>query len=315
MIKTFLSFPLILLLFLSTLAYTVYRLESPTFLSGQAREVNLYGRLSNQLEGVMPKEISEGLPLSKSDIADVIRSSIDGPIFYDFLDKFLTSELDWLTGRTDQLAFSYSLAAVKHKAQDALAAKLTAQYSSLPACKPTELKNWENDQGIPTCKLPETKVASRDINRVMVAGATKSLADIPDTVTISGDGQAKARTKIIMVLKGVTIVWAVTALFLALYIIILRRRAFWPLAGIFLVVGLLQIGFSLIAWDWLARTISDSLNGKIDGSILPLVIDLIGATLEVFKTILGNLSIFFLVSGGALLVLAVINKIRKPVSV
>jgi hypothetical protein len=71
----------------------------------------------------------------------------------------------------------------------------------------------------------------------------------------------------------------------------------------------------LIAWDWLARTISDSLNGKIDGSILPLVIDLIGATLEVFKTILGNLSIFFLVSGGALLVLAVINKIRKPVSV
>lgn len=315
MIKTFLSFPLIVLLFLSTLAYTVYRLENPAFLSGQAREVNLYGRLSNQLETVLPKELSDGLPLPKSDIAEVIRSSIDGPVFYDFLDKFLTSELDWLTGRTDQLAFSYSLSGVKHKAQDALAAKLIARYSSLPACKATELKNWENDQGIPTCKLPETKVASRDVDRVMIASAAKSLADIPDTVTISGEGQASARTKVVMILKGVTITWAATAIFLALYLVILRRRAFWPLAGIFLVVGLLQIGFSLIAWDWLARTISDSLTGKVDGSILPLLVDLVGVTLEVFKTILGNLSIFFLVSGGVLLVLAVINKIRKPISV
>lgn len=316
MIKSLLSFILIWLIFLSTLGYTLSRLEDPAFLASQARKVNIYGRLSTQLPALLPKELVDSSPLSRDEWADVIRASIDGSTFYSFLDGYLAAEIKWLTGRSDQLNYSYSLVTIKEKAGNELTQKLLVHYDNLAPCKPTELKNWQNDKGFPVCKLPSSNVKAADTTRILSAVSAKTIADLPGSFSVeSSPNQLKARTAVMKVVYYTNIIWGITALFLVLYLLILRRRAFFPLAGIFLVVGLLEIGFSLIAWDWLLKNIADWLGGKLDASLLPLLVDFSGAIMEVFKTILGNASIFTLIFGGVMLILGLYGKFRHPIPV
>lgn len=313
MIKSFLSFILVLLLFLSTLGYVVSRLKDPAFLSSQARQVNLYGRLSTQLPSLLPENLTKDSPLSREELADVVRTSIDGPTFYAFLDGFLTAEVNWLTGQSDQLNYQYSLIPIKEKARDELTKKLLTHYDNLAACKPAELKNWQNEQGFPICKLPSSNVKATDTNRIIAAAAANMISDLPDSFVFNDSAsQLQARRIVTQITQYATIIWISTIIFLFFYWLILRSRAFFSLAVIFLVVGLLEVAFSLIAWDWLLRNIADWLGGRLDASLLPLLVDFFGAITEVMKTILGNASIFSLVLGGAMLLLGIYYKIRRP---
>jgi len=315
-IKHFLSIILVGLLFLTTLGYTLSRAQDPDFLARQARQVNLYGRLSSQLPDLLPKYLTENSPLSREEWAEVVRASVDGATFYAFLDGLLRAEIDWLTSVSNELNYAYSLSTVKEKAQTELTQKLLTRYQNQITCKPTELRDWQDAQGVPKCKLPPSNVKSSDVERLMSAAAAKSLAGVPSSVVItSTNGQHQARIIATKIIRAITFIWIVTAIFLALYWVILRSRAYFSLAFIFLTVGLLEIGFSLIAWDWLLKNVSDWLAGKLEGNLTPLVIDFLGAILKILQTILGNASILTLSFGAAMLLLAIYSKIRRPKSI
>ena len=96
---------------------------------------------------------------------------------------------------------------------------------------------------------------------------------------------------------------------------IFRSRAFIPIAISLLFVGIIQIGFGMIAWDWIGTAVSDYFAGYDNSQLAPLVTDIAGAMLEVLKIALGNLTIVILGLGATLLVLGIVSGIRGKKSI
>jgi hypothetical protein len=102
-----------------------------------------------------------------------------------------------------------------------------------------------------------------------------------------------------------------TLLLTLIYLLVFRASGLISLGICLLLVGLLQIAFSLVGWDWITKTIGDFVGGSGEAkSIAPVIIDLVSVILGAMKTVMGNISIGFLISGGVLIVFGIVGKIR-----
>jgi hypothetical protein len=314
MLKSTLSFFLIILLFLSTLGYTAKSLENPEFLVEQSRKANLYGRLTNQVQLIVPKETQEATTLSKEEMTEIIITVIDAETFYTVLEEYLTAVMGYLKGSSDGLQFSYSLTSIKQKAADEITQKALAKYAALPVCGQKELSTWDPEKEFPTCKLPEGNVKDNDIERIFKKSATEGVANLPEAISVTNPSESlkSARGVVMRTNQIVTIVWGLTALIVALMLLLLRAKAFRPLAVTFIIVGLLQIGFSLIAWDWIARAVGELFSGSDAAAVAPIIADIVATVLEILKTTLGNISIVTLGIGVMFLVLAIVHWFHRP---
>lgn len=314
MIKSFFIFLLTILLFLASLGYVVYRLQNPDFVVAQSRSVNLYGRLVGNVGQFLPTDELINLGLTNTDVTDILKSGLDGEQFYDLTGVVLGAYLPWLTGQTDSLSYSYELGSVKQKLTEATEAKLLAEYYSLPLCTAVQLRNWSFDSGLPSCQLVAGTLQAKSITNSANLAATKLTEGIPDTLSASQASSTllAVKIKVALAFKIIYAIWGATLLFGLLYLLIFRSSGFISLAICFLLVGLLQIAFSLVGWDWITKTIGDFVGGSGEAkSIAPIVIDLVSVILGAMKTVMGNISIGFLVSGVVLLVLGIISKIHK----
>lgn len=311
---------LVVLIFLSTLGYTIYRLEDADFLVSQARSVNLYARLSNEFGQVLPANTNFIFKLTDDETKQILTYAIDGQTFYDFLGQYLKVNVDYLSGKTSDYNFSYDLTAVKNRAQDKATEITLARYNDLPVCQSNQLHSWNASTAFPVCQLPSDASLSQDdvngmlTNQVGSYFTSSSGLKIGNTFTLTqpSDRLAAWRSTTTRVTHGIYLIWLATLAFLFLYLLILRRRAFWSLAFIFIIVGLLQIAFSFIAWGWLARTIADLFANTGAKQVSSAIADIAEVTMDVLKTIMGTLSIYTLGAGGAMLLLAIYTSLRKP---
>lgn len=323
MIKTLLNFILIVLIFVSTVGYTLNRLQDPEFIITQAREVNVYGRVTNFLPTLFPATEIPGLPLSQADQILIITSAINGETFYDFLNKYLTFHLGWFKGEIKEYQFEYNFIQAKARAETKTTEILLTRYNQLPLCRANQLRGWDASTTFPECKLSnEIVTVDSDIGK-MFASLSKNFINATDSagkeifpsvmvLDSPSNNLIQARQFITTTNKIVNAIWLITAIFLALYLVILRRRAFFPLAFIFIVVGLLQIGFSYIAWDWLARALVDFFADSDLKEMLALIAEVVATSLEFLKTIMGSLSIISLTTGAISLLIGIILNFRKP---
>jgi hypothetical protein len=322
-IKGLFNLVLIGLIFLSSVAYTLYKLEDPNFLAEQARKVNLYGRISNQFDNFMPEDFNFVFSLTKEETKSILTYAVDGQTFYDFLGKYLTVNVDWLTGKTNDYNFTYDVTAIKNRARDRSTEIAITRYNNLPLCQANQLRTWNATTAFPVCRLSNTasttqsdveNMLSTQINTFFTSTNEQGQPIITDTMKLTQPSSELSSWKnsVSTITKGMYITWLITLGFLILYLLVLRRRAFWPLAIIFLIVGLLQIGFSFIAWGWLARALADAFTGTSAASMSSVIADAIGVTMEVLKTIMGSLSIYTLGIGGIMLILAIFFAVKKP---
>jgi len=311
MLKLIFNFILIWLVFLSSLGYVAYQLQKPSFLVAEARQVRLYDRLTGQIGAVLPKATKDS-PFTDAELKDIITQSIDANAFYDFTNQAATAYLDWLTGRADTLTFNYNFTPTKSRLNDTITEKLLAKYNNLPTCQTKDLHTWSTANGLPSCQLPASNVQSNDVESAFRNQATTLTRDLPDQLTagVPSPQLLQTRKDVIEALKVIKFIWLVTAAFLALYLLIFRSRAFFSLAVIFLIAGLLEIGFSLIGWEWLRRLVSDSLT-KNNQAVAAFIVDMVSAGIEVLKTLLGNLSIITLSLGGLFLILGVVYAVKR----
>ncbi|MEK7171123.1 MAG: hypothetical protein AAB774_02360 [Patescibacteria group bacterium] len=315
MIKSFSNFVIILLLFLSSLGYVAFRLQDPHFVLQSARSVNLYGRLAANIEPLIGQDQLNSTGLKSSEVIDLLKSAVDAEQFYVLASQALEAYLPWLTGRDDSISFSYDLTPTKQKLTDGLTAKMQSQYLGLPQCTPAQLRTWSFKDKLPSCRLADGTIQAKNIETQIAALASKTTDLLPDTLTAAQPSTKYIRIRDLIArgFKDIYLVWGLTALLIAIYLLIFRSSGLVSLAVSFLLVGLLEIGFSLIGWDWITRTISDSIGGRGDAkTLLPLTIDLISVIIEALKTTLGNISIGFLLTGGISLLLGIIGKIHQP---
>lgn len=314
MLKSFLSFLLIILLFLSTLGYAAKNLENPEFLIEQSRKTNLYGRLTGQIQTMVPKETQDGTKLSKEEMTEIIIKVIDAETFYKVLEQYLNATLGYVSGKSEQLNFSYDLATIKQNAVEEITQKALAKYAALPVCQQKELGSWDPEKEFPTCKLPEGNVKDNDIERIFKKSATEGISSLPANISVTEPSESLQRTRktVMTVNQIVTVVWGLTVLIVALMLLLLRGKAFRPLAVTFIIVGLLQIGFSLIAWDWIARAVGEFFGGSDAAALAPIITDIVATILEMLKTTLGNISIVTLGIGVMFLVLAIVHWFHRP---
>lgn len=303
MFKTFFSFVLLLLIFASSLGFTVSKIRHPEFINQQVRNVNLYGRLSGNLAKVLPEEQFAVSPFSREDLADILTAAVDSQTFYDFTDEASVAYIGWLTGDSTELKFKYDLAEFKVKARDKAVDRLLSKYDNLPICDDKQIKAWGTSGGLPSCKLPASNVRSNDIAGLLGKEVDAILTLLPSELTGKETPELmRMRQNVISALRVIKLIWGVTLSILLLYLVVWRRRAFLSLAFILLLAGLIEAAFSLIAWDWVGRVVIDLLPSK-SSSFLPLIIDVTTAVLEVLKRTLSSLSITLLISGAAFLVL------------
>lgn len=314
MIKSIFNFVFIWLLFLSSLGFTLYQIQRPDFLTTQVKEVRLYERITGNVGSFIPKEMKAKMPFTDSELKDIVTGTIDAATFYGFLDQAAAAYLEYLTGRQDTIEFTYHLAPLKTTFADALTAKMVAKYAALPICKANQLKSWQADEGLPECQLPPSNVQSNDVNRLFARQAAEVTSEWPDDVAMPGASEEliQARSQVTQAIKVIYIIWAVTLGFLLLYLLIFRSRAFLPLAVIFLLAGALEIGFSLIGWQYVSQVVVDLLNSP-GQNLAGFTADMAGALAEVLKTIMGNLSIISLVTGAVFLVIGVIARFHAGV--
>lgn len=315
MIKSLLSFILIILLFLASLGFVVYQLQDPEFVVSQAREVNLYGRLAENVGALLPESQEKDYGLTSADITDVLKNTVDGSQFYGFMSAGGNAYLPWLTGKTNELKFSYDLTSTKQKLTEAVAAKIRSKYDNLAICTQSQLRQWSFDNSLPSCQLAAGTLQARSINNQIQQLATKLVNNLPDAISPGppSSGLLATRDKIALVFKAIYTTWVLTALIILLFLIIYRFKGFLSLAVTFLIVGVLQVAFSLVGWDWIGRTIGDLISGSSGAkSILPIIIDIVSVILGAMKTIFGNISIGFLVTGVVLLMIGIIAKIHQP---
>jgi len=313
MLKTFFGFLLAVAVFFSTLGIVLIRLQNPDFLVKQAREINLYGRLADNLEPLLAHGSAEELSLTPQELNDALKTAIDGEQFYDFISLYLRAVIPWLTGDTNELQFSYSLAESKSRFRDQLSAKLTNKYENLPECQSNQLKNWGFDSGLPECRLSGGS-AEVEIQIDSLVGAR--VDELPDDILLNepSSNLLQMRANVIRAGQAVKAVHLATVVLIGLMLLIWRARALTTIGGAFLFVGLVQLGFSLVAWDWVGRNVADLLSGGGESAQLaPIGLDLATTILEVLKTALGNLTILTLSSGVLMIILGLIYG-RKPVS-
>jgi hypothetical protein len=299
------------LIFLSSVGVTLYKVKNPAFLNEQARETNLYGRLSANLPRLLPESFAAETGLSTEDLADVLVAAVDAQTFYGFVDAVTSSYITWLVGDSEKLDFRYDLEAVKTNGRDKALDRLLAKYGELPLCDSEQVKSWSTENGLPSCRLPEGNVRSNDVSRLLGQHLDKVLETLPSEIV--GNETAKlreGRAKVLWTLQAVRLTWIITAVFLLLYLVIFRRAAFLSLAFVFLLAGVVEAAFSLIAWDWVGKIVIDSLPSSV-GPYVPLAVDLITAILDVLKRTLSVLS-FWLIAVGALFLLLWIFYRPKP---
>lgn len=310
--RALLNLVLIVLLFLSTLGFVFNRVTDAGFVAGQARVTNLYGRLTTQIETTLPKQFTENSGLTGEDLSTIVRDSIDADTFYTTLEGYLRSQMDWLTSKSDSNNFSFNLAPIKESAVERITEKQLIQYNKLPACTGEQARLWSLEDGLPECRLSNS---DDNIEQALRASTEEGLAELPATLSTPPPSEEMQRSReVVTKASQITlIVWLLTAGIIALYILLLRQRAFFPLATTFILVGLLQVGFSLIAWDWLGRVVTESFqNQEGYGELIPLLVDVATTILTVLKRSLGNISIITLSIGVLFLVLGIVSAIHRP---
>lgn len=315
MLKAIFNFFLAWLVLFSSVGFTLYQVTRSDFIATQAQKVDLYGRLSGELATISPISLNN-IPLTNAEVRDIVVTSIDQTTFYNMFSKASNSYVDWLTGRSDTLEFSYPMSGIKTNFQNAITAKLIAKYTSLPVCKTSQLKGWQATDGLPSCQLPNNNVLAGNVDGLLSQQATSVVNQIPDTLVTSAptQGLLQARYYTIQGLKAIELIWLITFGLILLYLVIFRTRGFISLAFIFLLAGILEVAFGFIGWDWVARLATDSLQ-NFNQSMISAIIQIITAILDVFKTTLGNLSIISLSAGGLFLILGIFYKFKKPISV
>lgn len=302
------------LLFLSSLSFTLWRLQDPEFLIQRAKDINLYGRLSEPLvkflDSAKPSSDGQGFGLQ----AEIIIQAIPPEEFYLFLEQFLTATLGYLTGQKDDLTFRYSLSASKERVELATTDRLLAEYRALPTCQTKQLKGWDFDEQLPDCQLAASGGGQTDITRLANQLAKSQLAGLPNDVTIEepSDKLIAARAVVSNLTRLFQLIWFSTVAGIVGYIIVWRRRAWFGLAAACLSVGIIEVAFSLIAWDWLAKSVQELIGGSQSLEMTAALIDLTAVLLEVMKTIWGNLAIGLLSAGAVFLVLGLASRLPKP---
>lgn len=309
MLKLLLNPILVVLIFLSSLGLVVIKLENPQLITDQARAIDLYGRISGDLPSIIGNSQSSGL--TKDQLKTVITESIDAPTFYDFFSKLITQQTNYLTGKSDDPHFQYSLSPFKDKLKDNLANQLSSQYENLPTCKQQQLKSWSFDNGLPVCRLESGAVKQSDVDLLISQQATKFTDTLPTNLTVEGNPQARAIT--MKATKIINLIWLITAGFILLYLVIFRFSGLFSIGVILLFVGLIEIGFSVIGWDWIGRIITDAVNIGGDKTVASLVVTLVTAVMNVLKTFMGNLSIITLGTGAFCFVVGLVGRIHKVV--
>ncbi len=315
MFRSLINFLLIVLLFVSTLGFVAYQSTKPAFLVAQAQRVHLYQQITGQIGNFIPKDSLKGLPLSSDQMSAVMTSAVDASTFYSLLAGVAASYLDYLTGRTAIFHYSLNLQPVKAKIITQGSSAVIAQYQALPLCQSSQLKGWDAKNSFPSCQLPPTNLQSRDVNQLLGAQITNLVGQLPDryTAPAASEGLKTARDRVSALMKMVRLSWLVTTGLVLLTLAIWRRRAFAELAVIFLIAGLLEVAFSLVAWDWLKRLIVDLINHPGQSQALVTIVGtLVDDIIQTLKTIMGNLSIITLSVGGAFLILWGFTHFGKP---
>jgi len=310
--RAFLNLLLVGLLFLSTLGFVFNRVTDSKFIASQARETNLYGRLTTQIETTLPEQFTKNSGLTGEDLSTIVRDSIDADTFYTTLEGYLKSQIDWLTSKEDNNNFSFNLAPIKESAVERITQKQVIEYNKLPICTAEQARLWSVEKGLPECRLNSS---DDNIEQALRASTEEGLSELPATLSTPSPSEEMQRTRNVVTKAGqiTLIVWLLTIGLIALYILLLRQRAFFPLATTFILVGLLQVGFSLIAWDWLGRIVTESFqNQEGFGELIPLVVDVATTVLNVLKRSLGNISIITLSIGVLFLVLGIVSAIHRP---
>ncbi len=301
MIKSFFSLLLIVLLFLSSLGYAAHRVKDPDFLTEQARNANLYGRLTTTLPKTLDDKMFESSGFSKEDLTDVVTAAIDSTTFYSFTEAAAQAYLPWLTGEEDNLSFRYDLAPVKATARDRAVDRMLARYAALPLCTSEQVKAWSTEQGLPSCQLPSNNVRSNDVARLFGEQVDTFLNQLPPAIGATENAQLREiRGKVSLVLRAIQLIWIITFVVFFLFLALLRRHAFLSLAFVFLLTGLVEALFGLVAWDWVGKLVIDSMPTDGNG-VLPVAIDLVTTVLDVLKRSLSTLSVALIVLGAAFL--------------
>ncbi len=303
MLKSFFSLILILLIFASSLGATIYRLKDPEFFGQQVRSVNLYGRLTSSLPNLISDDMVKDSGLAKEDYVDILTAAIDSQTFYGFVDQVASSYLVWLTGQKERLEFRYDLAAVKVGARQKAIDRMLTKYNALPVCDAKQVKTWSTASGLPNCQLPSGNVRTNDVIRLLGEEIDKVLEPLPNEIVGQENaGLVDLRAKVLILLRGIGLIWAATVTLLLLFLLVLRRNAFLSLAFIFLLTGLIEAAFGLIAWDWVGKLVIDSLPSQIS-AVVPVAVDLVAAILDVLKRSLSTASIVLLGTGAFFLLL------------
>jgi len=310
--KGLLAVVLVGLLFFSSLGYVAKRLQDPQFLVERTEQANLYGRITNQLTDVLPKDFVKQFPITNDEFIEVVKVAVPSQDFYRFLGVYSGAYLNYWTRQSETIDINYSLKEVKSRASSSLADKINKKYDKLPVCSVDQARRWDISAEFPSCRLAEGSISRESIEVQIKNLVNNAVASLPDNVAVSGisEKQQANRNLISTINSATKIIWIATLLIVVLMVAIWRQRSFMALAIALLFVGLVQIGFSLVAWDWIAENIGDAIAGSGNGNLAPLGLDAIAAAIEILKRTLDNLTIIILGSGGALLVLGIIAAIR-----
>jgi len=274
----------------------------------------MYERLIKNLEPVL-KEMNVGseLPLTNKELVEVVKKTVDGKRFYDFSELVTNAYLDYLTGRTDKLTYSYDLRPVRSKLADELTVRLQKKYNALPICQANQLSTWEISSTLPNCRL--SNESQTDTNRNLANLSQQISQMVPNQLKVVEAPRSvrQWQPSVVLALSIIKGVWLVTLLVVGLFLLISRSRAFVTLAWSFILVGIFEVGFGLIAWDWLGRLISENFTNGSESQLAPVAIDLSAGILEIFKSTLGNISVIMLIVGVTSLLLAIIYRHKsKP---
>ncbi len=301
MFKAFVSLLLISLLFLSSIGLTIYRVKDPAFFSEQIKDANLYGRLTETLPKLLEDKMFEDSDFTKDDLVDVVTKAIDGPTFYAFAESASAAYLPWLTSEKSTLDFRFDLTGAKANLHSSAVDRLNAKYNQLATCNAQQVKAWSADEGLPACQLPSSNVRSNDVTRLFGEQVDKLIKPIPsELVGVETAKLQNVRAKVTSSLRVIQMLWIATLLAFFLFLVILRRNAFLSLAFIFLLTGLIEAVFGLIAWDWVGKLVIDSMPAGANG-VLPVAIEVVTAGLDVLKSALSGFSVVLIIVGAAFL--------------
>ena len=315
MLKAVCNFLLAWLVFFSSVGFTLYQVTRPNFIANQAQSIDLYDQLSGELGSISPINLN-GIPLTSAQEHTIVTNAINQTTFYNFFAGFTNSYVNWLTGRSSSLSFSYPMTEIKTNLQNSISAQLISPYNNLPVCENSQLTGWQASNGLPSCQLANNNILSANVDELLSEQATKIISQIPDTIVAINPSQSllKARYDTIQTLKIIELIWLVTLGFIVLYLLAFRTRGFLSLSFIFILAGLLEVAFGFVGWDWLSRFITDSLQ-SLNQTTATAVISIFGAALKLLQTTLGNLSIISLSIGGLFLILGIFYKFKKPLAI